>query len=49
MAKFKPPGSRKAKASAKDSKRGLIPCLFLVLMAIAGVTWLFYGLLTSGK
>ena len=47
MAKFKPAGSRKPKAA--DSKRGLIPCLFLVLIGIAFITWLFWALLKSGR
>jgi hypothetical protein len=47
MAKFRPAGSRKAKA--KDSKSGLIPCLFLVLLGFAVIFLLLYALLTSGK
>jgi hypothetical protein len=47
MAKFKPAGSRKPKTA--DSKRGLIPCLILVLLGFGLVTWLFWALVTSGQ
>ena len=47
MAKFKPAGARKSKAA--DSKRGLIPCLLLVLLGIGLITWLFWALVTSGQ
>ena len=48
MAKFKPAGSKKAKA-ARSSKQGLIPCLFLVLAGFALIFWLFYLVLRSGS
>jgi hypothetical protein len=47
MAKFKAAGSRKAQAS--NSKRGLVPCLFIVLLGLGIVFWLLYAVLTSGK
>jgi hypothetical protein len=47
MAKFKLAGSRKTPAS--NSKRGLIPCLFLVALGLAIVFLLLYGMLSSSK
>jgi hypothetical protein len=47
MAKFRPAGSRKPKSA--ESKRGLIPCLFIVLLGIGLVTWLFWALVNSGQ
>jgi hypothetical protein len=46
MARFKPAGSRKTKPA--ESKRGLLPCLFLLLMGVAFLTWLFYAFVKSG-
>lgn len=46
MARFKPAGSRKSKAS--DAK-GIVPCLFLLLLGLALVSYLFYASLNSGK
>jgi hypothetical protein len=47
MAKFKPTGSKKNKAAA-DSKRGLLPCAFIVVAGFALIFWLFYLVLRSG-
>jgi hypothetical protein len=47
MAKFKLAGSRKT--PAPSSKRGLIPCLFLVVVGLAIVFLLLYGMLSSSK
>ncbi len=48
MAKFKPAGSRKAKASTK-SLRGAIPCFVVILVGFALIFLLFYEVLKSGK
>jgi len=47
MEKFKPAGSRKT--SAPNSKRGLIPCLFIVAIGLAVVFLLLYGMLSSSS
>jgi hypothetical protein len=47
MARFKPAGTRKAKAA--DSKRGLIPCAILLLAGFALIGYMMYAVLTSGK
>jgi hypothetical protein len=46
MAKFKPAGSKKSK-STPDSKRGLLPCAFIILLGFALIFWLFYLVLRS--
>jgi hypothetical protein len=48
MAKFKPAGSKKSK-TAPDSKRGLLPCAFIVVLGFALIFWLFYLVLRSGS
>jgi hypothetical protein len=47
MAKFKPPGSKKARPPG--SNRGLIPCVFLLVTGFAIIFLLFYLLLKSGS
>ena len=47
MAKFKPAGSRKAKAAR--SNRGAIPCFILILAGFTLISLLFYEILKSGK
>jgi hypothetical protein len=47
MAKYKPAGSRKAKA--QNSKRGLIPCAILIISGFAIISLLFYEILKSGR
>ena len=47
MAKYKPAGSRKAKAPS--SKRGLIPCAILIVAGFALIFLLFYEILKSGR
>jgi hypothetical protein len=50
MAKFRPPGSRKAAASSNArSKFGFVPCLVVVVLGLVIVFALLYALLTSGK
>ncbi len=46
MAKFKPAGSRKAKAPR--SNRGVIPCLILLVSGFVLIFLLFYAMLKSG-
>ena len=46
MAKFKPAGSKKKKT---NSKRGLLPCAFIVAFGFALIFWLFYLVLKSGS
>jgi hypothetical protein len=47
MAKFKPAGSKRAKAPSP--KRGLIPCAILIIGGFALIFALFYEILSSGK
>lgn len=47
MGKYKPAGSRKP--GAEKSNARAIPCLIVVLLAIAIVSFLFYELLQSGN
>jgi hypothetical protein len=47
MAKFKPAGSKKTKIEP-DSKRGLVPCVVIVVAGFALIFWLFYLVLKSG-
>jgi hypothetical protein len=47
MARFKAPGSRKAKAA--ESRKGLIPCLILLVLGIALIGWLFYAFVSSSS
>jgi hypothetical protein len=47
MAKYKPAGSRKAKA--QGAKRGLIPCAILIIAGFAIISLLFYEILKSGR
>ena len=46
MAKFKPAGSKRSKT--KQSNRGLVPCLIILLLGFALVFWLLHAMLTSG-
>jgi hypothetical protein len=46
MAKFKPAGKKKKGGTARPG--GAIPCLILVVMGIALMSLLFYGILRSG-
>jgi hypothetical protein len=46
MARYKLPGTRKPKAS---TARGIIPCLFVLLLGFALVFYLFYAVLNSSK
>ena len=48
MAKFKPAGSRKAKAPT-TSLRGAIPCFVVILVGFTLIFLLFYDVLKSGK
>jgi hypothetical protein len=48
MAKFKPAGSKKTR-SAPDSKRGLLPCAFIVLLGFVLVFGLMYLVMRSGS
>jgi hypothetical protein len=43
MAKYKPAGSKKT--TAEKSNWSALPCLFLILLGIALVTYLFYEVL----
>jgi hypothetical protein len=45
MAKFRPAGSKK---KTTDSKRGLLPCAFIVILGFALIFGLFYLVLNSG-
>ncbi len=45
MAKFKPAGGRKA--AAKSNARGLLPCLFIVILGFLVLFGLFYSMLKS--
>jgi hypothetical protein len=47
MAKFKPAGSKKSKP-APDSKRGLLPCAFIVLLGFVLIFGLMYLVMRSG-
>jgi len=47
MAKYKPVGSKKAKAP--NAKRGLIPCAILIVTGFAIIFFLFYEILKSGR
>ncbi|HLX44861.1 MAG TPA: hypothetical protein VKR43_15550 [Bryobacteraceae bacterium] len=47
MAKYKPVGSRKAKAP--NAKRGLIPCAILIVVGFSVIFYLFYEILKSGR
>jgi len=47
MAKFKPAGSKKVRATG--SKRGLIPCAIVILAGFTLLFLLFYEILRSGK
>ena len=47
MGKYKPAGSRKP--GAEKSNARAIPCLIVVLLAIAIVSFLFYEILQSGN
>jgi len=47
VAKYKPAGSKKSKA-ASGSKRGLLPCAFIVLLGFSVIFGLFYLVLSSG-
>jgi hypothetical protein len=47
MARFRPPGARKA--GPQKTTRGLIPCLFIIIGGLAMMFFLFYELLNSGK
>jgi hypothetical protein len=47
MAKFKPAGSKKVRATG--SKRGLIPCAIVILGGFTLLFLLFYEILRSGK
>jgi hypothetical protein len=50
MARFRPPGSKNPKkADAKKTARGLIPCLFILILALVVVFFMFYAFLNSGK
>jgi hypothetical protein len=46
MARFKLRGSPKAKQS---TARGIVPCMFLLLLGFAIVFYLFYAVLNSNK
>jgi hypothetical protein len=47
MARFKPPGTKKAK-SVKSS-RGFIPCVIVLVLGFAVIFVLFYAVINSGK
>ncbi len=47
MAKFKPAGSKKVRATG--SRKGLIPCAFVIVAGFALLFLLFYEILKSGK
>jgi hypothetical protein len=47
MAKFKAAGTRKS--GVKKSNRSAIPCLLVIVIVIALVALLFYGVLKSGS
>jgi len=47
MAKFKAAGARKS--GVKTSNRSAIPCLLFIVVVIALVALLFYGVLKSGS
>ena len=46
MARYKPAGTHKPKVS---SARGIVPCLFVLLLGFALVFYLFYAVLNSSK
>jgi hypothetical protein len=46
MARYKPAGSKKVKPS---TAKGMIPCVFLLVMGFALVSYLFYAFLSSSK
>jgi len=46
MAKYKPAGRKKAAAAPKA--RGALPCIFIVILGIALMVLLFYGMLHNG-
>jgi hypothetical protein len=47
MAKLKPAGKKKKTSNARPG--GVIPCIFLVVLGIALMSLLFYGILRSGN
>lgn len=50
MARFRPPGSKNPKkASARQTARGLVPCLLVLIFGLLLIFFLFYGFLNSGK
>jgi len=50
MARFKPAGSRKARATGSTgSKRGVVPCAIIILLGFAVMIWLLYEMMKSGK
>jgi hypothetical protein len=48
MGKYKPAGSKKKKI-APDSKRGLLPCAFIIALGFALIFGLLYLVLRSGS
>ena len=47
MARFKPVGSKKAKAA--NSGRGVVPCAIIVVLGFTLMFWLLYEMMKSGK
>ncbi len=47
MAKFKPAGKKKKSSTTRPG--GVIPCIILVVLGIALMSLLFYGMLRSGN